>query len=339
MNYSSARSERITAIISTVVAVIILAGGVTAYQTNTAPVDDIVQLESDLRFQLEVAFKHDPNERAARLVELSKVSQAWLNSPRSDADREQLARWLLESTIRSMPGSLEPLPAMPTFGAKPQRPEVVTPDILTPDIILDPPVIEKPSTPTPEPVAELPTPTNLVSSEVPPTTPEQVPNNSEVEGVEFSIQTNVVPAAAPPTTLQPMVATRVEEPEPVQINLTELAARIAGYHAGLDEIEKQLLTISASDFGALTEQLRLLEELTRDYHFVQLYYEALSPTERQVIVAPRAMTDTLGEIEQRLDHAQAEAADDFLGEFDAANQERLGALRELLAKVAARVSR
>jgi hypothetical protein len=194
MNFSSARGERMTAIISTVVAVIILAGGVTAYQSNTAPVDDIVQLESDLRFQLEVAFKHDPNQRAARLVELSKVSRAWLDSPQSEADREQLARWLLEATIRSMPGSLEPLPAIPTFGAKPQSPRVATPDIL-----LDPPATEKPATETPvalkkpgppalEPVAQNPPPTALVAADIPQTTPDQVLNYSTVPGVEFSIQ-------------------------------------------------------------------------------------------------------------------------------------------------------
>ena len=107
----------------------------------------------------------------------------------------------------------------------------------------------------------------------------------------------------------------------------------------LDEIEQKLLTISTGEFGALAEQLRQLEELTRDFHFVTLYYAALSTNERRAIAAPRAMTATLAEIERRLDRAQAEASDDFLGEFDAANQERLGAIRELLAKVTARVAR
>lgn len=333
MNFSSAPGERITAIISTAVAVIILAGGVTAYQTHTAPVDDIVQLESDLRFQLEVAFKHDPNERAARLVELSKVSQAWLNSPQSDADREQLARWLLESTIRSMPGSLEPLPAMPTFGAKPQRPRAATLDIL-----IDPPVLEKRSPPIPEPVAQPPTPTTLASAEIPHTTPEQVLDDTAVAGVEFSIQTNLEPGTTSSTNARQVTEAKPEKVAPVRINLTELAARIAGYHGGLAEIEKKLSTISADDFGSLAEQLRQLETLTRDLRFVTLYYEALSNYERRAIAAPRTMTATLADIEQRLDRAQAEASDDFLGEFDATNQERLGALRELLTEVTARVS-
>lgn len=332
MNSSSARSERITAIISTVVAVIILAGGVTAYQTNTAPVEDIVQLESDLRFQLEVAFKHDPNERAKRLVELSKVSRAWLDSPRSDADREQLARWLLESTIRSMPGSIDDLPKIPTFGAKPQPAKAATPDV-----IVEPPAAEQPSRQAPEPVAQTPTPAALVSAEIPQTSVDEVLDDDAVERVEFSIRATSEGDAAAKTQASAPPAEQV--PAPVNINLTELAARIAGYHAGLDEIEKRLLTLRSDDFAALAEQVLLLKELTRDYQFVDLYYAALSENERRAVTAPRAMSTTLAEIERRLDRAEANASDDFLGEFDANNQQRIGELRELLTEVSAQVSR
>ncbi len=119
MNFSTVRSERITAIISTVVAVIILAAGVTAHQSHHAPVDDLVQLESDLRFQLEAGYRHDTDERATRLAQLEEVFQAWQQSPRLPADQELVATWLLEATIRSMPGSSEPMPTIPQFGQQP----------------------------------------------------------------------------------------------------------------------------------------------------------------------------------------------------------------------------
>ncbi len=316
MDFSLARSERIVAIFSTVVAVAILAGGVTAYQSHHAPVDDVVQLESDLRFQLEVAFRHDPNERARRLVKLVKVSKAWQQSSRTEDDHETLAKWLLEATIRSMPGTIELLPPVPRFESLSQQ----TTTGQTPDVRVELLVVEENVMENPEPVSAVPT---LASR----------PDTFVAKVAPQPVVTSVESLALP----QPeIVAVRAVE-VPIRINLTELAARIAGYHEGLDEIETSLLTLEAEDFTALAKQVRLLEEMTRDFRFVKLYYEALTGQERRAIAVPRSMTATLSEIERRIDRTQAALSGDFLGEFDANNQNRIGALRQLLAEISIRV--
>jgi len=332
MDFSSAKNERITVIVSTLVAVAILAGGVTAFQSHNAPVDDVVQLESDLRFQLEVAFKHDPNERAARLVQLEKVSQTWQQSPRATADRAKLASWLFEATIRSMPGSFEALPAVPDFGEQPQRQSVEQMS----DVLVTQPVAAEKSgldqhilTPAPVESTMDAQPETLVD-----------PTIAVVESVEshvFRKRPKVEAVALPQSTVAVAVPQAVE---PVRINLTELAARIAGYHNGLDEVETTLLTLDeANDFTTLAAQIRQLEEMTHDFCFVSIYFELLTDDERRAVTVPRPMTATLAEIERRLDRRQVARSGDFLEEFDSSNQEQIAKLRGQLSQIASRVDR
>ncbi len=320
MDFWTARSERTIAIISTLVAVAILAGGVTAFQSHNAPVDDVVQLESDLRFQLEVAFRHDPNERARRLVKLEEISQAWQQSPQSIANREQLASWLLEATIRSMPGSIEVLPVMPRFG-KPAPQRLL--DQQTPDVLVQPPLVtehaEEPFEETPGLVVPEPTPAATGSIENSPS----VTDSAAPLAVEL-------PDTPQPTTTRAQVLVA-----PIRINLTELGARVAGYHQGLDEIDATLLIIEPASITALFEQIRILEELSHDSRFIRLYYQALTDRERRAIVVPRSIAATLAEIERRIDQTQETLAGDYLGEFDASHQNRIGELRQLLAEITA----
>jgi len=325
MNFSTARSERITAIVSTLVAVAILTGGVTAYQSHNEPVEDIVQLESDLRFQLEIAFRHDPNERTRRLAQLEQVSQAWQQSPREAADHSDLASWLLEATIRSMPGSIKALPGVPKFGERQQPSKQPTPDVL-----VTPPVAAEKL----DLVTQVPTPSAVNSTPVAQPSKVDVRSTVVVENRTFSEQLSVAPA-----TPLPSAAAVTQAAEPVPINLTELAARVAGYHNGLREVEAALLTLDADDFSALTDQIGQLSELTRDFRFVNLYYQALTDQERQTISAPRPLTATLAEIRRRLDSSETAQSGDFLDEFDASNQARIAELREQLAEVASRVER
>lgn len=336
MDFSPVRSERITAIVSTIVAVAILAGGVTAYQSHNAPVDDVVQLESDLRFQLEVAFRHNPNERAARLKQLQEVSQVWHQSPRNEADHAKLASWLLEATIRSMPGSIKQLPSIPVFGEHVEQP----PELLVPAAQNLPSVdAEKldlsSQVPTLAPKASprvlQPTVVSAASTTVDSAITDAALNgtvNNELLTIE--IPTTQVTQQQSTFAVTPTVA-------PVRINLTELSARVAGYHQGLDEVESALLTLDRDDYQALALQICQLEEMTRDYHFVKLYHEALSEQERKIVTSPRPMTATLAEIERRLDRSEAVSSDDFLEEFDSSNQDQIAQLRRQLSEVAERV--
>ena len=110
-------NERLTAFVSTMVAVAILAAGVTAHQ-SAAPVDsdsDVVQIASDLRFQLEMTFRHDVREREKRLAQFDAVMAAWNVAPQSNADRELLLAWLREAGANSLPGVMRPLPHVPDF--------------------------------------------------------------------------------------------------------------------------------------------------------------------------------------------------------------------------------
>ncbi len=350
MDFSTARSERITAMISTVVAVVILAGGVTAYQSHHAANDDVVQLESDFRFQLEVGFRHNVRERARRLTQLDKVSKAWQQSPKSDADREKLADWLLEATIRSMPGAVEELPAIPVFGAtqpevkKPKEPLPIQPTL---DILDDPPlsareadlqVEQKPeiapvptaSVPAPLPAAETPQVAQpAVSSSPPPERPiEIVPSNpTATNPTNDDVVTEQLP--------QPVASA----PLPVQVNLSELAARIAGYNAGLDEVEFALSRIKSDDFRSLSKQINELEQLSRDYQFVSLYYQLLEESERRWVAKPRELSSTIEVLQRRIDAAQESLSGDFLDDFDANNPDRLGKLRQQLAELTSGVNR
>ncbi len=317
MQFSTDRSERITAIISTVVAVVILAGGVTAYQSHHVPVDDVVQLESDLRFQLEVGFRHDVQERAARLVLLERAGQAWQLSARTTTDHEQLAHWLLEATIRSMPGSIEPLPAIPRFGEQPLQPATEP----STDA-LDGPFVEQDRLGSSSP---LPTQNSLTSNVDHPTAAPTL-FTGDFESDNFFVGETQRPTVALATAAKP-----------VRINLTELAARIAGYHEGLDEVETMLLSLDAADLPALGLQIRQLDEMTRDFQFVKMYYTALTDAERRAVVKPRTMTTTLAVLERQIDRSQAAPTGDFLDEFDAGNQAQIVELRQQLTEVANRV--
>jgi len=315
MDFLTTRSKQNTAIVSTLVAVAILAGGVTAYQSHHAEVEDVVQLESDLRFQLEIVFRHDPNERARRLVQLKKVSQAWQQSPRTIADRKKLASWLLAATVHSMPGSTEALPSIPSFGE--HFSQAVTQQ--SPEVLAEPLVrIEKlePVAQVPAPTAVMPIPASLVSAEI----------------IERSTD---LPESL--TTPQPVAPMPHSVEAPIPINLTELAARIAGYHDGLDEVERALLLLEAEDNGMLAAQIRQLETMTRDYRFVQLYYQSLTDKERQGVDSPRSMAALLAEITRRIDRTQETLSEDFLGEFDSGNQDQIATLRQQLAGIRRRL--
>lgn len=310
MDKSTRNSERITAIVSTVVAVVILAAGVTAQQSRYSRSDELTYLESDLRFQLESAFRLNPKQGATRLQLLEGVLASWRESPQTQADRELLSTWLLEATIRSMPGSIEALPPAPTFGqsepvdkptpaaARETELPVSAPAqaVAHGDILFDSPVPTEPF--------------------VPGLTPDLAPPLEPV--AEHTLVSAVKPAPSP-------------KPEPtapaVTINLTELAARIAGYHQGLNELKSALLADEHPQVESLVSQISSLESLANDYQFARLYFDALTPEERQSMIPPRSLKNTLTELRRHLDRLQDELEADFLGEFDAAVGEQLANLR------------
>jgi hypothetical protein len=81
-----------------------------------APAAEKLQvLVNDTAAQLQLAYRQHPDERARRQEQLSAVVAAWRAAPRSEANNERLASWLRAAILNSMPGSMEPLPAVPSF--------------------------------------------------------------------------------------------------------------------------------------------------------------------------------------------------------------------------------
>jgi len=131
--------------------------------------------------------------------------------------------------------------------------------------------------------------------------------------------------------------------KPVRINLTELAARIAGYHEGLDQIETTLLLANSPNLDflkkleLLEEQAKNLDDLTRDFRFVKLYHESLTEKERGHMNAPRSVSATLAEIDRLLRRNESQQDGDFLGSFDPAQRKRIENLRQQLATTSGRM--
>jgi hypothetical protein len=77
--------------------------------------DKLQLLVNDVAAQLQLAYRQHPDERARRQEQLTAAVAAWRAAPRNEANNERLAAWLREAILSSMPGSTEPLPAVPSF--------------------------------------------------------------------------------------------------------------------------------------------------------------------------------------------------------------------------------
>lgn len=114
MNHTT-RGEQLTAIFSALIAVLLLGAGVAAHQTQRTTGERISQLESDLRLQLDVAYRRKPAEKRERLEQLDAALQAWRNADRAMQNDQRIVVWLQDAIIRSIPGSVGQLPKTPTF--------------------------------------------------------------------------------------------------------------------------------------------------------------------------------------------------------------------------------
>ena len=109
-------SERMTTIVSALVALGILGLGVTAQPTGEGDGVRVESLVSDVRFQIEMSWRHDGRTRTARQAELEQTLAAFEKSPQSPADVQALEQWLRAAVVASLPGESGTFPAAPTFG-------------------------------------------------------------------------------------------------------------------------------------------------------------------------------------------------------------------------------
>ena len=114
------------------------------------------------------------------------------------------------------------------------------------------------------------------------------------------------------------------------MNLTELAARIAGYHEGLAEVETTLRRAREIDLSLIGQQLDHIRSLSRDFRFVRLYYDSVTPAERRMMLASKPLEASLQQLARQLDRYEAAQATDFGGSLNPAAADQIAELRELL---------
>ena len=108
-------SERMTTIVSALVALAILGLGVTAQPTGDPTSGRIEAIESDLRFQIEMSWRHDGKTRDVREEQLAETLAAWKASPQTGPDRQLLEKWLRGAIVGTLPGESGEFPPTPTF--------------------------------------------------------------------------------------------------------------------------------------------------------------------------------------------------------------------------------
>jgi hypothetical protein len=335
---SSTTGERITAVVSVLVSIAMLGAVVTAQQGRRFDGDDLVRLESDLRFQLDLNARFDRTAHKARLAQLESVLQAWRQSMQSSADRQLLVAWFKAAIAQTITNSAAKLPPPPDFGAQP------------PLIVASPPPASEPQAtseatepPSPElaPAAPPDVSSELVSSSDGAPPDEASPNESEPPAPTPPAGEHSITQLGPPPTEglpyftegdQNASVEDVEAPlPPVQVNLAELAARIRGFHHSLDGIEASLVAEAPLPAERLEAIVTRLESLAVQHRFLRLYYDALTVAERRLVEQPRSMADTI-----RFAAAQPAAGsadDDFLSDFAAAESD-MPTLAQRLAALA-----
>jgi hypothetical protein len=113
--YKLTMSERTTTIVSALVALAILGLGVTAQPSGDPTSGRIEALESDLRFQIAMSWRHDGRTRDARDAQLTETLVAWKASPQTPADRQLLEKWLRGAIVGTLPGESGEFPPTPAF--------------------------------------------------------------------------------------------------------------------------------------------------------------------------------------------------------------------------------
>ena len=334
MELSTKASERLTAVLSTLAAVVILAAGVTAQQLRTPPADEVARLESDLRYRLTSQVGVDVQQAQAQLAQLDQVLAAWRHCDKTETDRRLLADWLLEANVRAMSDANKLLPPMPDFG----RPSSTLPDPTFKPLpeSLDAKQLDGDSfrpegelEPVPVPLELSPSSDPLPPLEPTPAEPPAIPVPVEQPAFEEYIETE--PAPTVPTVKQAAAASRGA---PVQVNLDELATRIAVCHDNLDELNSQLQAGDGVSAEQLPELLQRLERLCDQVQFVDLYFQMLSADEQASMMSPPSPRNVVAEFARQLERLEAQWQSDPFGEFDSSDSEELIALREHLAVVA-----
>ena len=199
-------------------------------------------------------------------------------------------------------------------------PVPVTAETLTNDLPVKPPMAE-----SPRQLAKL-------DENKEPSAPPPAPSAAETAAAykEPSSEWN---GAAP----QAAVDHRLAPAPPVEVNLAELNSRIGGYHDGLREVEATIVAgrdrMTVGEFAKVVDRL---ESLAGQYQFVRLYYDSLTAGEREFVLEPRSMLETIELADRQRTQVESVAEEDHFGAVDREEGTELSRRLRFLLEAAAR---
>ncbi|MCA9257574.1 MAG: hypothetical protein KDA61_00180, partial [Planctomycetales bacterium] len=278
----STKGEQLTALASTIVAVIILAAGVTAHQTHSASRGRLFQKESDLRLQIDLGLSHNRAAMKERLREVDAVLDSWSRSQQTPEGARVLGEWLDEAINATMPGAVRALPPRPQFEAPPEPSST--------EVKVAPTVDAGPASNVPvgSPAAQ----NNDIFDAVteprdplpvgPAPTPADAPAQPELESARPLDREVAAPRDASTSLVKTVSNPQAVEPaREIQVNVAQLRKQAMRYRNSLVTFEVSLDNpLSPIDESTAVDLVERLARLAGEYDFLQLYYASLSANEK-----------------------------------------------------------
>jgi hypothetical protein len=249
-------------------------------QRQTLP-EEIERLARDFRIQVYNSFRANRPEYDRRRQAWEDVQAKWREAGAKDEDVALLAEWLRAATDSSVGTGVSALPSTPAFGSPPvtaSGPEVqpLAPQPAAPPLADAPPQVP----PATEPTAPQRTP--LEPAPLPP--PDRVAEKPALP--DAPPVTDFPPARPVPAPSAPIAPPRIKPlplppPGSAQVNIDELAVRIAGYNLAMRSLDAELLGRTNHSIADLAGMVRRLDDLRTAHEDVKLYWNLLDADQRQ----------------------------------------------------------
>ena len=291
---------------------------------QTGDTGQLQQLVNDFGFQLNMLRDFDGRAAEERTRALAVALDRWNSSTRTDADYQKMKQWLDAAIDATMPGSKDPLPALPWFEKRlAEAPQLPLPN--------EPQVAEAPAEEAPEPAA---------------TAGHRIANNPQAKGEPERQPTPERPAPAPAaaaaaaespqvasfwqrhpgarplklenpfeddeplatTSLTKRVAMRPtafsstsDAPSTVGVNTAELSARVRGYTHGLKGVEARLVASPTMSMEELLSVVRELRQLASQRDFVSMYLDVVALDHPDQVPQLPTLDDAKSMAQQRIE--------------------------------------
>ncbi|MEX0937894.1 MAG: hypothetical protein WDZ59_08525 [Pirellulales bacterium] len=243
---------------------------------------EIERLAREYRIQVYNSFRADRPEYDRRRQAWEDVHAKWRDAGAKDEHVALLADWLRDATRSSLGASVSALPLTPAFGSPPVV-AVQPKQNRTLPVPAAPPVVHTP--PSSEPQAVEPAAPQRAPVEVAPLpqvdrVAEKLPEPEAVPGPIADARPERPAPAAPiaPPRIKPLP---LPPPGSAQLNIDELAVRIAGYNLAMRSLDAELLGRTNHSIADLAGIVHRLDELRTAHEDVKLYWNLLDSDQRQ----------------------------------------------------------